>query len=101
MARRVEFVFRWSRAQLLQNITGSIPCLSQGEGKAALANAPSLPLPDEVVTRAKTGFGVPTGAWMNAAAARAGATAQAPETKGLASRRWSNAVLDHLNLAAC
>ena len=42
-------------------------------GKEALAKAPTIPLPAEIVARAKTGFAVPTGAWMNAATGKAAA----------------------------
>ena len=61
-----------------------LPRLRPGEGKAALAAAPSIPLPAEVVSRAKTGFSVPTGAWMAAAAV---GSDRGPRLKGLASRR--------------
>ena len=65
-----------------------------GAGKAALANAPTVPLPNEIVSRAKTGFGVPTGAWMNAAAgADRLSTGGVHEPKGLVSRRWARVVL--------
>ena len=57
-----------------------------GAGKAALAAAPSRPLPDEIVARAKTGFGVPTGAWAETSAS---AVTQFGNSKGLTSRRWS------------
>ena len=80
---------------LLRTLAPAIPALMPGAGKAALAKAPSVPLPDEIVTRAKTGFNVPTGDWMNTAAReRSGSTGQAPEAKGLVSRRWSRAVLN-------
>ena len=46
---------------LLRALAPVIPVLTPGAGKAALANAPTLPLPAEIVTRAKTGFSVPTG----------------------------------------
>jgi asparagine synthase (glutamine-hydrolysing) len=86
---------------LLRSIAPAIDLLGAGAGKAALAKAPSLALPDEIVKRAKTGFGVPTGDWMAAAAAR-----QTPvvEPKGLVSRRWSRMVLarlDHSVPEAC
>jgi asparagine synthase (glutamine-hydrolysing) len=72
-----------------------IPVLTPGAGKAALANAPTLPLPDEIVTRAKTGFSVPIGDWMNAAIGRGlDPVGRAPEAKGIISRRWSRAVLN-------
>jgi asparagine synthase (glutamine-hydrolysing) len=62
-------------------------------GKAALARAPSIPLPDAVLSRAKTGFGVPTGAWMTAASPHGKRSESAPEPKGLVSRRWSHVVI--------
>jgi asparagine synthase (glutamine-hydrolysing) len=75
---------------LLRSIAPAIDGLGAGAGKAALAKAPSRPLPDDIVMRAKTGFGVPTGAWMASAAAR---QAAGVEPKGLVSRRWSRVVL--------
>ena len=80
---------------LLRGLASSIPAITEGAGKAALAAAPSLPLPNEVVTRAKSGFGVPTGAWLNAAASEASDTVVPKvEPKGIVSRRWSQAVLN-------
>ena len=80
---------------LLGTLAPAIPALTPGVGKAALAEAPAVPLPNEIVTRAKSGFGVPTGAWMNAAAGKAsGPIGRVPEAKGLVSRRWSRAVLN-------
>jgi asparagine synthase (glutamine-hydrolysing) len=79
---------------LLGGLASSIPAITAGAGKAALATAPSTPLPEEVITRAKSGFGVPTGAWLNAAASEvSGAIAPKLEPKGIVSRRWSQAVL--------
>jgi asparagine synthase (glutamine-hydrolysing) len=80
---------------LLGTLAPVIPVLTPGAGKAALAEAPTVPLPNEIVTRAKSGFGVPTGAWMNAAAGEGpGPVGCVPEAKGLVSRRWSRAVLN-------
>ena len=80
---------------LLSVCARAIPALRDGAGKAALAKAPSSPLPTEIATRSKTGFNVPTGAWMNTAADEAlGPTGSAPGAKGLVSRRWSRAVLN-------
>jgi asparagine synthase (glutamine-hydrolysing) len=78
--------------KLLKKLAPAIAALKPGMGKAALAAAPSVPLPQEIVSRAKTGFGVPTRSWM-AAAARANRE-EAPEAKGLTSRRWSRKVLE-------
>ena len=80
---------------LLRALAPVIPALTPGAGKAALAKASTIPLPNEIVTRAKTGFNVPTGEWMNAAVARGSdPVGRAPEAKGLVSRRWSRAVLN-------
>jgi asparagine synthase (glutamine-hydrolysing) len=85
---------------LLGRLASTIPTLTPGAGKAALAAAPTLPLPNEIVTRAKSGFSVPTGAWMNAAAgARSEPIGSVPEAKGLVSRRWSRAVLNGMAAA--
>jgi asparagine synthase (glutamine-hydrolysing) len=80
---------------LLGVLARVIPALRPGAGKAALAEAPGVPLPKEIVTRAKSGFSVPTGDWMNAAAGEGlGPIGRATETKGLVSRRWSRVVLN-------
>ena len=80
---------------LLGGLASSIPAITAGAGKAALAAAPTTPLPTEVVTRAKSGFGVPTGAWLNAAAGEiSGTIVPKLEPKGIVSRRWSQAVLN-------
>jgi asparagine synthase (glutamine-hydrolysing) len=79
---------------LLKSLAPAIGGLLPGAGKAALAKAPKIPLPDEIVSRAKTGFGVPTESWMDAAAGAPQLSAgRTRETRGLASRRWSRAVL--------
>lgn len=77
---------------LLKQLSPAISALKPGMGKAALAAAPTIPLPPEIVSRAKTGFGVPTKAWM-AAAARSNRE-EPVETKGVTSRRWSRKVLE-------
>ncbi len=101
MAHGIEIRVPLVDAELLRVLAPSIVNLTPGAGKVALARAPSLPLPDEIVARAKTGFGVPTGAWMNAAVAgTSDAVGRAPETKGLASRRWSRAVLKSASAAS-
>lgn len=79
---------------LLGSLAPALPALTPGAGKAALAKAPSLALPDEILVRTKTGFGVPIGAWMNAVVGDKVATrGRAPEGKGIVSRRWSHAVM--------
>ena len=90
MAHGVEIRVPLVDVTLLRSIAPAIDGLGAGAGKAMLAKAPSLALPDDIVMRAKTGFGVPTGAWMVAAAARQTGVV---EPKGLVSRRWSRVVL--------
>ena len=91
MAHGVEIRVPLVDVTLLDLLAPLIPALKPGVGKAAFARAPSVPLPDEIVARAKTGFAVPTGAWMNAAAgAAAPATERASAAAGLVSRNWSH-----------
>jgi asparagine synthase (glutamine-hydrolysing) len=61
--------------------------LTAQTGKLALAHAPLSGLPDAVCRRSKTGFGVPTGAWM------AAADAMPATNRGMVSRQWSRYVL--------
>jgi asparagine synthase (glutamine-hydrolysing) len=79
--------------ELLRALAPAIAGMAPGEGKAALAHAPSVPLPDEVLNRAKTGFGVPTGHWMAAASGETRAANDVDAPAGVTSRRWSRLVL--------
>ena len=91
MAHSVEIRTPLVDFSLLREVAPVLHGLERGEGKRALALSPQAPLPAEVTERAKTGFGVPIGAWMNSAAGagrRAG-----PATKGLVSRAWAQTVL--------
>ena len=78
---------------LLRALAAVIPALRAGSGKAALAKAPAKPLPNDIVNRAKTGFNIPTGNWMNAAVGGSEPRVRSSAAKGLISRRWSRAVL--------
>jgi len=80
---------------LLRALAPVIPSLISGAGKAALGKAPTLPLPHEIIARAKTGFNLPTGKWMNTATSKGlDSKAVGLESKGLISRRWSRTVLN-------
>jgi asparagine synthase (glutamine-hydrolysing) len=95
MAQSVEIRPPLVDIELLRALAPSIATLTPGAGKAALAAAPRTPLPAEIVSRAKTGFFVPTGAWMAEAAGRAENVlggASKPPSKGLASRQWARQV---------
>jgi asparagine synthase (glutamine-hydrolysing) len=71
---------------LLNTLSPLLPSLRRGEGKSLLAQAPSLPLDPQIVSRAKTGFGVPMGVWRAGAAPAAGG-------KGRESREWAGEIL--------
>ena len=72
MAHSIEIRVPLVDVTLLQSLAAAIGALRPGAGKLALATAPSVPLPAEIVSRAKTGFGVPTATWMNTVAGAAG-----------------------------
>src|SRR5262249_52697443 len=96
MAHAVEIRVPLVDMMLLKSLAPVTAALARGAGKAALARAPSLPLPQKILARSKTGFGVPTGAWMSAACQPGSANACMREPKGLVSRRWSKVVLPSL-----
>jgi asparagine synthase (glutamine-hydrolysing) len=89
MAHGVEIRAPLVDIQLLRALAPYLPGLRPGIGKAALAAAPSTPLPSALLARRKTGFSVPTADWM----ASADGGDPAPRTKGLASRRWARALM--------
>jgi asparagine synthase (glutamine-hydrolysing) len=95
MAHGVEIRVPLVDATLLKTLAPGIPRLGPRMGKEALANAPTVSLPAEIVARKKTGFGVPIGAWMNSTAREAVFVERGRpvESKGLISRRWSRTVL--------
>lgn len=86
MAHGVEIRTPLVDFHLLKSLSPVTSLLSPGDGKRALAAAPSTPLPAYIADRAKTGFGVPTGHWTAAASG-----ASSP-SKGAASRAWAREV---------
>jgi len=94
MAHGVEVRVPLVDSLLLKSLAPSIPALMPGSGKAALAEAPSLPLPVEVANRAKTGFGVPTASWLNTTATQS--RQRQVRTKGAESRCWSRVIFSNL-----
>lgn len=90
MAHSLEIRTPFVDVEFLRKVANVTPLLSGRRGKEALSRAPVKPLPDAVRDRAKTGFHVPTGAWLERAAR---GTAQ-PRTKGLASREWARHVFE-------
>jgi asparagine synthase (glutamine-hydrolysing) len=92
MAHGVEIRVPLVDSMLLESLAPVIGQIKPGEGKVALAGAPSRPLPQEIVARAKTGFGVPTGAWARDTSAVDGLRSPG-KSKGLTSRGWSQFVV--------
>jgi asparagine synthase (glutamine-hydrolysing) len=93
MAHGVEVRTPFVDIGVLERLAPVISRLVPGLGKVALSNAPQMPLATEVVRRQKTGFVVPTAAWMRRVTAEAKSTVQDGfESKGLASRNWSHFV---------
>jgi asparagine synthase (glutamine-hydrolysing) len=91
MAHGLEIRVPLVDVQLLKSLAPVVPRFARGVGKAVLARAPSVPLPQQIVTRSKTGFVVPTGHWISAACKFEPVKVDAP--KGVVSRRWSQVVL--------
>jgi asparagine synthase (glutamine-hydrolysing) len=79
---------------LLEEIAPLVGTENAAHTKLALATAPRVPLPSAVVQRAKTGFCVPTGAWISDTRRKASRSVGAREqSKGLDARDWSRRVL--------
>ncbi len=62
---------------LLKALAPSIPALTARSGKAALAAAPTRPLPRALLERSKSGFGLPLGPWLGLAGGAKGAQSRA------------------------
>src|SRR5262249_18904131 len=86
---RVPFV----DSELLKAFAPAVATLAPGQGKAALAQAASLPLPEEIVSRAKTGFGVPMASWMANGLGKAMMSSWSPESKCVVITGWLHFVL--------
>mgnify|MGYP000939421751 CR=1 FL=1 len=55
-------------AKLLETLGPCVSGFAVGAGKAMLARSPARPLPEAVIQRPKTGFGLPMAAWLSEAA---------------------------------
>jgi asparagine synthase (glutamine-hydrolysing) len=101
MAHSVEVRVPLVDLTLTREIGPIVKTQAIGAGKIALAQAPTAPLPKDILARAKTGFGVPTAAWMGAVAGQPRQLRdRVPDRKGLISRRWSRFVLDRPSLGS-
>ena len=95
MAHGVEIRVPLVDALLLKSLAPLLPTLTPGSGKAALAKAPSRSLPVEIANRAKTGFGVPTGAWLDTKVGQS--RRRQVSTKGIESRNWLRVIFGELS----
>jgi asparagine synthase (glutamine-hydrolysing) len=78
-------------AMLLEALTPVLAGFAGGAGKAMLAQAPVPMLPDAIVDRSKTGFGVPMASWLAPAATLPGET-HASAVAADWPRRWAMTV---------
>lgn len=79
-------------SQLLACVAPILARTGRPSGKSLLAGAPRRPLPAEIVSRTKTGFGIPIEAWARAAVPALGRADGAPFDSGLWSRSWAQHV---------
>ena len=75
MAHGVEIRVPFADTALLRTLAPVMPAMGAGAGKRALALAPGVKLPDAVLARAKTGFAIPTRAWLDMPAGKPTGTA--------------------------
>jgi asparagine synthase (glutamine-hydrolysing) len=95
MAHSLELRTPLVDAVLLNALAPCFNAFAAGAGKRMLARSPQLPLPPEVISRRKTGFGVPMARWIEVESTRwnwqrtpLSATPGTPWP-----RRWANAVI--------
>jgi asparagine synthase (glutamine-hydrolysing) len=100
MAHGVEIRTPLVDIRMLADVAPWMPLMTKDTGKCALAKAPSRPLPDAVVNRAKSGFGVPTGHWMKESGSGDQVQPTSARAKGLVSRDWARSVLREAVAAA-
>jgi len=91
MAHSVEIRTPLVDFTLLKAVAPHMPGLDGVSGKAAMARAPSLPLPDAMLHRPKSGFGLPMDKWQVSGDAKPAASAG----KGAQSRQAARRVLHH------
>ncbi|MBE7183288.1 MAG: asparagine synthase (glutamine-hydrolyzing) [Methylobacterium mesophilicum] len=85
MAHGVEIRTPLVDATLLHRLAPHLAVLAGPRGKAFLAEAPSQPVPPSILSRPKSGFGIPVASWLDEGATH----------PRLASRLWARRVLEH------
>ena len=78
---------------VLLNTVATVACTGRwsepGVGKASLALSPSTPLPERVVSRAKTGFTTPIGSWLQSRSLPPSAALRAAGRPKQWARQWA------------
>lgn len=93
MAHSVELRSPLVDAWLLRDLSPVLRSFGRLKGKSLLAASPSIPLSITLTSRAKTGFGIPLGAWArNGDEAKGGAFKRNPMQSGNDSRNWAKTV---------
>lgn len=64
MAHSLEVRVPFVDATLVQTVAADFAALPRGAGKALIANSLSVPLPEQIQNRAKTGFSTPIAQWL-------------------------------------
>lgn len=75
-------------AYLLEQLGPLLANFSRFQKKSLLARAPELPLPQSIIERRKTGFGIPIGRWLSAGL-----------EYSMSTRHWAHRVAAHFNEA--
>jgi asparagine synthase (glutamine-hydrolysing) len=85
-------------AALLETLAPYVSGFAGGAGKAMLAQSPKKPLPDRVISRPKTGFGLPMAKWFSEMTDHRAGTdlplLTAPGTPW--ARRWAKVVIERM-----
>lgn len=92
MAHSLEIRTPFVDSQLLRRVAPIMAGANRPSGKSLLASAPRRPLPVGIVSRAKTGFGIPIHAWERETAPPSAKKYDEPSDTRLWSRRWARRV---------
>jgi len=96
MARSIEIRTPLVDRQLLLDVAPIFARENRPDGKTLLANAPSKPLPDVILNKPKTGFGIPVKDWVLSEIDPA--AAKAKDSDRLWSRSWMKHVAKMHNI---
>jgi asparagine synthase (glutamine-hydrolysing) len=93
MAHSVELRTPLVDAWLLRDLMPVLRSFGRFKGKSLLAESPSLPLGKDLISRTKTGFGIPLGIWgRESMAAQDGMQNKTPAQGGGDSRSWAKTI---------